>query len=203
METIGDAFMVCGALTEGQEHDHTARVAAFAAEAVETAAHIRVDEDDAGAGCITVRAGFHSGPVVGSVVGRTNPRYCLFGASRRALCLLALRSRSRCAPDCCLPGLFSGDTVNTASRMESNSTPGRITVSPAAAELLRVQAPSAVLASRGQVEIKGKGKMELFFLEKGPDMVETVDEAERKPGRFARSSDCSIVMTYSRKMVFL
>jgi hypothetical protein len=87
--------------------------------------------------------------------------------------------------------------------MESNSVPGRITVSPAAAELLRVQAPSAVLASRGQVEIKGKGKMELFFLEKGPDMVETVDDAERKPGRFARSSDCSFVMTYSRKMTFL
>jgi guanylate cyclase len=54
-----------------------------------------------------------------------------------------------------------GDTVNTASRMESHGLPGAIQVSPRTAERL---ASSFDLESRGVIDVKGKGPMETFLL---------------------------------------
>ena len=55
-----------------------------------------------------------------------------------------------------------GDTVNLASRMESTGVPGRVQVSAAVEERLRARFR---LASRGLVEIKGKGFLPTWFLE--------------------------------------
>ena len=52
--------------------------------------------------------------------------------------------------------------MNTASRMESNSIPGRIHVSQATHDLLSAQYR---LESRGIIEVKGKGEMKTYFLE--------------------------------------
>jgi class 3 adenylate cyclase len=54
-----------------------------------------------------------------------------------------------------------GDTVNVSARMESTGAPGRIQVSADTAELLR---RDFTLEPRGQIEVKGKGMMETWFL---------------------------------------
>ena len=56
-----------------------------------------------------------------------------------------------------------GDTVNTASRMESTGVPGRIQVSEATYDVL-MDDSSFVWEDRGSVDIKGKGKMKTYLL---------------------------------------
>jgi adenylate cyclase len=60
-----------------------------------------------------------------------------------------------------------GDTVNTASRMESHSLPGRIQVSAVTRAAL---GDRFTFEPRGALEIKGKGLMETYFLVDGPGL---------------------------------
>jgi class 3 adenylate cyclase len=56
-----------------------------------------------------------------------------------------------------------GDTVNIASRMEKYGEPGRVHVSAATRTLL---GDRYRFEARGQIQIKGKGKMETYFLDR-------------------------------------
>ena len=91
----------------------------------------QIDRADGGSP-IQMRIGIHTGPVVAGVIGHHKFSYDVWG-----------------------------DTVNVASRLESNSLPGRIQVSEAARRLL---ADRYSFEPRGPVALKGRGFTETFLL---------------------------------------
>jgi adenylate cyclase len=81
---------------------------------------------------IQIRIGIHTGPAIAGVIGTHKFSYDIWG-----------------------------DTVNTASRMESHGDVGKIQVTKEIFENLK---SNFIFESRSEIEIKGKGKMETFWL---------------------------------------
>lgn len=145
-------------LDHSQMDTHVKNAALFAIDLVNEASKILIDEEDPSKGYINIRVGFHSGPVVSNVIGSLNPRYGLFG-----------------------------DTVNTSSRMESNSKPNRILCSEVSYKLLAEQAPELSVRKRSKIAVKGKGDMTVYWV--GDREIDVTNDA----GQLQSSADAKRV----------
>ena len=86
---------------------------------------------------LRLRVGIHSGPLVAGVIGRDKLAYDLWG-----------------------------DTVNVASRMESQGLPGRVQISEVTAQRLTT---SVGLEPRGTIEVRGRGPMRVLLVSEPDD----------------------------------
>ncbi len=132
IKTIGDAYMASGGLPTVNE--------THATDAVNAAIEILQFIEDGKALKIAkdlpyfdIRIGVHTGPVVAGIVGVKKFAYDIWG-----------------------------DTVNTASRMESSGEAGKVNISGTTYELVKDQ---FIFTHRGKIQAKGKGELDMYYVE--------------------------------------
>lgn len=134
IKTIGDAYMAAGGLPTPNT-THATDVINAALEMRDFIAEGKSRKIAAGLPYFEIRIGIHTGPVVAGIVGVKKFQYDIWG-----------------------------DTVNTASRMESSGEVGHVNISEATYALVK-DATGLTFTPRGKVQAKGKGEMEMYFVE--------------------------------------
>ncbi|GAA4414981.1 hypothetical protein GCM10023187_45080 [Nibrella viscosa] len=135
IKTIGDAYMAAGGIPHADDRSLTNIVLA----GLEMQAFMtqRVGENQrVGRPAFEMRLGIHAGPIVAGIVGVKKFQYDVWG-----------------------------DTVNTASRIESSGIPGKVNISETLYEFIKHE-NGFLFEYRGQVHAKGKGEIGMYFVEK-------------------------------------
>lgn len=143
IKTIGDAYMAASGLPLPSE-EHARNIIKASIEMRKFIEMGKQRKIDKGLPYFEIRIGAHTGPVVAGIVGVRKFQYDIWG-----------------------------DTVNTASRMESAGEAGKINISQTTYELLKNDKDFA-FESRGLVNVKGKGDLEMYFVKdkEGPENMQ-------------------------------
>lgn len=131
LKTIGDAYMAAGGVPIAN-HVHAIDCALAALEIQAFMDRVKKTKEQNGMAYWELRLGMHTGTLVAGVVGDKKFAYDVWG-----------------------------DTVNTASRMESSGEPGRINISEATYQQVRFLFDCE---PRGRIEAKNKGEIHMYFL---------------------------------------
>jgi len=132
IKTIGDSYMCAGGIPLANDTNPFDIISA-ALEIREFMDQTRIDREAKGEKYWQLRIGVHTGPVVAGVVGKNKFAYDIWG-----------------------------DTVNTASRMESSGEAGKVNISGSTYEIVR---DNFECSYRGKVKAKNKGEIDMYFVE--------------------------------------
>ena len=138
IKTIGDAYMAAGGLPVANS-THPVDAILVAMAMRDFIAEGKARKIAAGLPFFEIRIGIHTGPVVAGIVGVKKFSYDIWG-----------------------------DTVNTASRMESSGEAGHVNISEATYSLVKDE-PAFQFTPRGKVKAKGKGEMDMYFVRRSTE----------------------------------
>ena len=134
IKTIGDSYMAAGGLPV-RYASSTKNTVLAGIEMQEFIIKRAENRQTENQICFEMRIGIHSGPVVAGIVGVKKFQYDIWG-----------------------------DTVNTASRMESAGEVHRINIGHSTYNILKDD-PDFVFEHRGKINAKGKGEVDMYFVE--------------------------------------
>jgi adenylate cyclase len=131
IKTIGDAYMCAGGIPE-RNRTNPVEVILAALEMQQYMANIKSDPRNDAAQFWDIRVGIHTGTVIAGVVGHKKLTYDIWG-----------------------------DTVNTASRMESSGEAGKVNISGTTYEFVKEY---FTCEYRGRMPVKYKGDLDMYFV---------------------------------------